>query len=83
MTLDELGNDPTPRFVRMVSLEPKDGYFWNEYFEHYEEGDSLFRERIKAAYAAHEWRGPVGIETIAPADEPAPNHVRDAVEANR
>ncbi|CAB3731455.1 hypothetical protein LMG22037_05615 [Paraburkholderia phenoliruptrix] len=58
MTLDELMNDPTPRFVRMVSHEPKDGYFWNDYFEHYEEGDALFRARIKAAYSAEEWRGP-------------------------
>lgn len=33
--------------------------------------------------AAHDWRGPLyGTETTAPADEPAPNHVRDAVRAN-
>jgi hypothetical protein len=49
VTLDDLENDPTPRFVRMVSHEPKDGYRWNDYFEHYEEGDALFRERIKIA----------------------------------
>jgi hypothetical protein len=46
MNLDELENDPTPRFVRMTSHEPKDGYFWNEYFQYYEEGDALFRIRI-------------------------------------
>lgn len=51
MTLVELMNDTTPRFVRMVSHEPKDGYFWNAYFEHYEEGDTLFRARIMAAIA--------------------------------
>jgi hypothetical protein len=60
--LDELMNDPTPRFVRMVSHEPKDGYNWEPYHfhegGHYVEGDALFRERIKAAYAAEEWRGP-------------------------
>jgi hypothetical protein len=56
VTLDELMNDTTPRFVRMVSIEPKEGYFWNEYFEHYEEGDALFRARIMAS--ANEWRGP-------------------------
>jgi hypothetical protein len=33
----------------------------------------------------HEWRGPTSTETTAPADdsEPRPNHVRDAVRANR
>lgn len=80
MTLDELEDDRTPRFVRIVSHEPMEGYHWNTYFEHYEEGDALFRARI---LAAHEWRGPMGTETAAPADEPKPNHVRDAVRANR
>jgi hypothetical protein len=30
----------------------------------------------------HEWRGPMGTETTAPADDAKPNHVRDAVRAN-
>jgi hypothetical protein len=30
----------------------------------------------------HEWRGPMGTETTAP-DDTKPNHVRDAVRANR
>jgi hypothetical protein len=53
--LDEIENDPTPRFVRMVSAEPKDGYNWEAYTfhegGHYVEGDVLFRERIKIAMA--------------------------------
>lgn len=31
----------------------------------------------------HEWRGPMGTQTTAPATEPKPNHVRDAVRANQ
>jgi hypothetical protein len=31
----------------------------------------------------HEWRGPMGTEITALADEPKPNHVRDAVRANQ
>jgi hypothetical protein len=52
--LDEIENYRTPQFVRKVSHEPKDGYNWNEYFEHYEEGDDLFRARINAAIPKRE-----------------------------
>lgn len=31
----------------------------------------------------HEWRGPMGTETTGPQDDTKPNHVRDAVRANR
>lgn len=32
----------------------------------------------------HEWRGPMAAETTAPTDVPKfPNHIRDAIEANR
>jgi hypothetical protein len=41
-------NDPTPRFVRQISHERKDGYEWNPVINIYEEGDTLFRARINA-----------------------------------
>lgn len=58
MTLDELMNDTTPRIQRYISTRPQDGYVWNEMTMLYHEGDELFRERVKAMYAAEEWRGP-------------------------
>jgi hypothetical protein len=32
---------------RKISLEPKDGYNYDAYFDHYVEGDVLFRARLK------------------------------------
>lgn len=55
MTLDDLMDDKTPRFSRLTSHEPKEGYNWEPYkFHeggHYVEGDALFRARIAAASA--------------------------------
>lgn len=38
---------------------------------------------IPAMPVDHEWRGPMGSETTDPPDDTNPNHVRDAVNANR
>lgn len=45
------------------------------------EPDHPYRQRL--AVRLWEWRGPTGTETAAPVDDTKPNHVRDAVDANR
>ncbi|MFM0141705.1 hypothetical protein [Paraburkholderia sp. RL18-085-BIA-A] len=44
------------------------------------ETDHAYRGRLTVRL--WEWRGPMGTETTAPADDTKPNHVRDAVRAN-
>jgi hypothetical protein len=69
-----------------------DGYL--HIITHVEFDDAENRGRYKAqqidllpfgglVHAAHEWRGPTGTATTAPADDNGPNHVRDAVWANQ
>jgi hypothetical protein len=72
-----------PVILRYTSTEPKEGYYWDPEWGIYFENDELFRARVKCVSVAHphEWRGPMGTETTAPADT-KPNHVRDAVRAN-
>lgn len=71
MNLDELMGITIPRISRLISSEPKEGYNWEPFHfiegGHYVEGDDLYRERVKATYASHEWRGPThGGPTRAP-----------------
>lgn len=39
-------------FSREWSVEPRDGYVWDDYWEMYRESDDTFRERIKSALDA-------------------------------
>jgi hypothetical protein len=45
--LDTIGADTVPRFTRQISHERRDGYMWNPVIGIYEEGDTLFRKRIR------------------------------------
>jgi hypothetical protein len=65
MNLDEMA--ATPSISRLTSTEAKEGYFWDEEWGLYFENDALFRERVKAMYATHEWRGPAHDGETGPA----------------
>jgi hypothetical protein len=61
MPLDDLMSDTTPRYCRLTSHEPKEGYFWEFLLNgggHYVEGDALFRARLM------EWVGALKQPTI-------------------
>jgi hypothetical protein len=51
--LDDLMNNPIQPMYRLTSDVPKDGYFWKsfQFIEggYFEEGDDLFRSRMKQA----------------------------------
>lgn len=47
MTLDELIANPLPRVFRHTSTTQRDGYYWDEEWCLWMEGDDAFRARIK------------------------------------
>ena len=73
--LDEIENDSRPRIVREASTEPQDGYVWDAGELMWMESDILFRARVRELCA--------GAPQYEPSDDTKPNHVRDAVRANR
>ena len=126
--LDGLMCDPTPRFVRQISHEPKEGYVWDSMLGTYAECDAVFRQRIIASMvqpdpksgflcrirelgitvvreeqvafghfrltvddecvdvvrqAAYDCIPIVYKVDVVGTSESCPNHIRDAIEANR
>lgn len=47
MTLDELMNDSLPKVFRHTSTTGRSGYYWDEEWCLWMEGDDAFRKRIK------------------------------------